>query len=89
MVQHLLLIDVAPPLLLVGQPLHRLLHVLPPRPRRCGRGLVAVGRRAHPALCLALYGVIVLGFHAPLMFDAAYRHPALHEPSTARSSPPG
>lgn len=79
MVQHLLLVDVAPPLLLAGRPMHELLRALPPRPRRCfGRGLVAVGRRAHPAACLALFTVIVLGAHVPALFDAAVRHPALH-----------
>jgi len=79
MVQHLLLVDVAPPLLLIGRPAVALLHSLPPRPRRCfGRGLVAVGRRANPALCLAVFTVIVLGIHVPAVFDLAARNDALH-----------
>jgi cytochrome c oxidase assembly factor CtaG len=79
MVQHLLLIDVAPPLLLAGRPMRMILMSLSSRPRRSfGRGLVAGGRRAHPAACLALFAVIVLGFHVPVLFNAAVRHPALH-----------
>jgi cytochrome c oxidase assembly factor CtaG len=79
MVQHLLLVDVAPPLLLAGRPLHRVLRAMPSRPRRSfGRALVAVGRRAHPAVCLTVFAGIVLGCHVPPVFDAAARHPALH-----------
>jgi cytochrome c oxidase assembly factor CtaG len=78
MVQHLLLVDVAPPLLLAGRPLHRVLRAMPSRARRSfGRALVAIGR-AHPAVCLAVFAVIVLGCHLPPLFDAAARHPALH-----------
>ena len=79
MVQHLLLTDLAPPLLLAGRPLHSLLRTLPPRPRRCfGRGLVAVGRRANPAVCLAVFSVAILGIHVPPVFDAAAHHETLH-----------
>jgi cytochrome c oxidase assembly factor CtaG len=79
MIQHLLLIEVAPALLLSGRAVHHLLRALPPRPRRSfGRGLVAVGRRAHPALCLTLFAVIVLGTHVPVVFDACARHDGLH-----------
>ena len=79
MVQHLLLIDVAPPLLLIGRPLHLLLRALPPRSRRSfGRGLVAVGRRAYPAACLAVFTLIVLGCHVPVVFDATARSAPLH-----------
>ncbi len=79
MVQHILLLDVAPPLLLVGRPLPLLLRRLPPRPRRCfGRGLVAVGRLAHPLLCLALYTVILVGIHLPAVYDATVRSATLH-----------
>lgn len=80
MVQHLLLLDIAPPLLLAARPLPLFLRTLPPRPRRSfGRGLVAVGRGAHPGLCLVLYAVIVLAIHVPVVFDATLRNQALHD----------
>lgn len=80
MVQHLLLLDIAPPLLLSGRPLPVLLRHLPPRARRrFGRGLVALGRAAHPLLCLALYSAIVLVIHAPPVFDATLRNQTLHD----------
>lgn len=79
MIQHLLLIEVAPALLLSGRAVQHLLRALPPRSRRSfGRGLVAVGRRAHPAACLALFSVIVLVTHVPVVFDACARHDGLH-----------
>lgn len=79
MVQHLLLLDVAPPLLLSGRPMPLLLRTLPPRPRRCfGRGLVAGGRAAHPLLCLVLYSAILLTIHIPPVFDATLRSAPLH-----------
>lgn len=80
MVQHILLLDLAPPLLLTGRPIVLLLRWLPPRPRRSfGRGLVALGRGAHPLLCLALYTVILLAIHVPAVFDATLRSQPLHE----------
>lgn len=80
MVQHLLLLDIAPPLMLAARPVPLLLRTLPPRPRRSfGRGLVAVGRAAHPAFCLALYATIVLTLHVPVVFDATLRNQALHD----------
>ncbi len=80
MVQHLLLLDIAPPLLLAAQPLRLLLRTLPPRPRRSfGRGLVAIGRGAHPAVCLALYTAIVLTIHVPAVFETTLRNQTLHD----------
>jgi putative membrane protein len=80
MVQHLLLIEVAPALLLYARPVELALKVLhAPARRTVGRALVATRGRATPPLCLSLFAVLVLGAHVPAFFDAAVRHQALHE----------
>lgn len=79
MIQHLLLIEVAPALLLLGRPFPLILHSLPPRPRRSfGRGLVVARRHVSAPGCLALYMAVVLGTHVPAVFDACARHENLH-----------
>ncbi len=79
MVQHLLLIDVAPPLLLLGAPARLALVSVPREHRvRFGRALTRLGHRLSPVLCLAIYSAIVLGSHVPVIFTAAIRHPLLH-----------
>lgn len=72
MAQHLLLVDVAPPLLLAGLtgPLLRpLLAALPAR---------ALRRITHPCVALPLAFALLVGWHVPLLFDAAVRHEPLH-----------
>jgi putative membrane protein len=80
MVQHLLLLTVAPLLLLCGRPALLTLQALPRGPR--GR-LARAMRRTHPLTaplpCLALFTVVVLGTHVPGFYDATLRHPALHD----------
>jgi cytochrome c oxidase assembly factor CtaG len=79
MVQHLLLIEVAPALLLYGHAVLHALRALPSRPRRrVGRGLVIIGRHANPAACLTLFALIVLGTHVPVVFDFCARHIPAH-----------
>jgi putative membrane protein len=79
MLQHVLLLLVAPLFLLAGRPLVLALRVLSPARRATLMGLLA---RLHPlrsaALCLALFSAGVLAVHVPVFFDAAVRHPALH-----------
>lgn len=80
MLQHLLLLLVAPLLLLAGQPLILALRVLPPAHRAMLLALLArvrLLRRAAP--CVALFSAGVLAVHAPGFFDAAVGHPALHQ----------
>ncbi len=80
MTQHLLLIDLAPPLLLCGRPALLALRSLPKRPRRgLGRGLVRLGRLTPAPVCLSLYVLLVLVWHLPALFTAAIRDPVLHE----------
>lgn len=79
MTQHLLLLLVAPLLLLGGRPGALALRALPPRSRA---GFATALRRgewvAHPAVCLAVFYLVVVVTQLPGVFDAAARHPGLH-----------
>jgi cytochrome c oxidase subunit 2 len=85
MAQHLLLVLVAAPLLVVGVPLLALLWLLPPAARR---GLVAAWRRgpargawhrlSHPLVAWALLVALLWGWHLPAAYQAALRATALH-----------
>lgn len=79
MVQHLLLLLVAPLLLLGGRPLVLTLRTLPPRRRRRLVEVMAATRPGvRPLPCLALFYLVVVGTHLPGFYDAAVRHPAVH-----------
>ncbi len=86
MVQHLLLIVVAPPLILLGQPILPILRGLPRRVLKDGlgpflssHGLRRLGRRlTHPVVCwLAMAGAIVF-WHMPRWYELGLRSPAWH-----------
>ncbi len=74
MVQHLLLLDVAPVLIILG-----LTKVIL---RPATRHLVALERAAgwlgHPAFAVAFYVGAMWAWHVPALYDAAVRHPAVH-----------
>ncbi len=85
MSQHLLLILVAPPLLLWGNPLVALLWAL----RRARRGALLAWWRAsplrhewdaisHPAAAWTLHAATLLAWHVPPLFDAALRSDVVH-----------
>jgi putative membrane protein len=89
MVQHVLLLVVAPPLLLVARPWVRLWRALPLAARRSlARGLVVDRRTAAlrwawralgtPAPSFVLFSVVLLSWHIPALFDATLRSSALH-----------
>ncbi|HEU4657691.1 MAG TPA: cytochrome c oxidase assembly protein [Capillimicrobium sp.] len=81
MVQHLVLTLAVPPLLLAGAPLVLALRTLPPGPRRSLARLTVgpAGRvAAHPAVALTVFVVVLLGVHAPPVYDAALRSPPIH-----------
>lgn len=79
MVQHLILLQVAPILLLGGHPGRLALLALPPRARgRAGRVLSRTERRLAPLTCLAVFFAVVLATHLPGFYDATLSHPALH-----------
>ncbi len=82
MVQHLLLIMVAPPLLVLGRPVTLLLHAAPPplhrRVRRAVRtGLVTAVSR--PAVATAAYCAVVTATHLPPVMDLVLRNPVAHD----------
>ena len=80
MVQHMLLLLVAPGLLLAGQPLLLLVRASPAgRRASAGRRLVRIGRRIHPLGCLAFLWVAILGTHLPAFYDLTLRDQAVHD----------
>jgi cytochrome c oxidase assembly factor CtaG len=74
MVQHVLLLDIAPILLILGltkgllRPVTRYLHAVERR----------VGYLAHPAFAVLAYAGLMWLWHVPALYDAALRHPLLH-----------
>lgn len=79
MLQHVLLLMVAPPLLLLGAPVLLALRALPPAQRPALAALLARARKlTRPPVCLAVFTAAVVGFHLPPLFDAAVRHPLVH-----------
>ena len=87
MVQHLLLMSVAPPLILLGAPALPLLRGLPQTIAREVAGpflhwrlVKRLGRAlAHPALCWLAAAFALIGWHIPAIFDLALRWDWLHE----------
>lgn len=74
MVQHLLLGDIAPLLVLLG--LSRV--ILRPATRRLLRLERALGRLVHPATGIGLWLGLVYLWHVPALYDAALEHPTVH-----------
>lgn len=87
MVQHLLLLVAAPPLILMGAPLLPALWALPTEPRhrvsrllRPGKPLARVGHwLATPIVAVALYVVSVGMWHIPKLYDAAQGRTFTHD----------
>jgi putative membrane protein len=86
MVQHLLLLMIAPPLLLLGAPQTPIVRAIPPAIAKRTVGLVAKSRTArrlfadatHPITALTLFMVVMLGWHLPGPFQAALRSEDWH-----------
>jgi cytochrome c oxidase assembly factor CtaG len=90
MAQHVLLITVAPPLLLLGEPSLRLWHPLPLDFRRSiaksiARGgwaapLRAAGRLlARPIPVFVLFNGVFVAWHIPALYDATLTNQAVHD----------
>lgn len=80
MVQHMLLLLGAPPLLLAGRPLVLGLRVLPPGRRSgFGRALSRTRPFTGPLPALTVFSAVVILTHLPAFYDATLRHPALHD----------
>jgi cytochrome c oxidase assembly factor CtaG len=80
MVQHVILLLLAPLLLLWGRPVMLALRALP----RGGRaGLGSVTRRlrflGHWSVGLLVFNAVVLVPHIPALYDASLRHPLVHD----------
>ncbi len=86
MVQHLMLIVVAPPLILLGQPVLPLLRGLPVVVFKDGlgpflscHGLQRAGRRlTHPVVCWFAMTAAILFWHTPRWYDLGLRSTAWH-----------
>jgi putative membrane protein len=87
MVQHLLLMSIAPPLILLGAPQLPLLHGLP---QSFAREIVGPVLRwslvqrleriaGDPAFCWFAAAIALIGWHIPAIFELALRWPRLHE----------
>ena len=74
MVQHLLIADLAPILLIVGLTK----WILRPVTRRIHRIEQAAGPLAHPVFGVVAYVVAMWLWHVPALYDAALRHSAIH-----------
>jgi len=86
MVQHLLLMAVAPPLILVGAPTLPLLQGLPRPLRRAAGQLLARGpvKRlglilTNPAICWIAASMALIAWHIPAAFELALRSEAWHK----------
>ena len=85
MVQHILLLTVAPPLLLLGRPWPRMWRALPLEPRtKVARTLALSGSMAplralaRPLPAWILFNVTVVGWHIPAAYDATLTSGAVH-----------
>ena len=90
MTQHMLILAVAPPLILLGRPWATIARALPLGVRRpVARGLVrgawsaplrAAGRRlTGPTSALVLFTSTLVAWHLPALYDATLRSPAIHD----------
>lgn len=86
MIQHLVIILVAAPLIAIGAPVATIRVALPPQPRH---GLAVLARRTRrlrrrlgaPPMVLVATGVHILSlwvWHTPVIYDAAVINPVLH-----------
>jgi cytochrome c oxidase assembly factor CtaG len=87
MIQHLLLLMVAPPLLWLGQPIPALARSVPaalfrvffapflksPLLRGCGAFLV------YPVVAWLLFQLVLIGWHVPFLFELSLSDPAWHQ----------
>jgi cytochrome c oxidase assembly factor CtaG len=74
MVQHVLLLDVAPILMILG--LTKV--ILRPLTRRITSLERRAGPLGHPVFAAFLYAAVMLAWHIPALYDAALRHSGLH-----------
>jgi putative membrane protein len=85
MLQHILLLTVAPPLFLLGHPWPRMWRALPLEPRTALARTIARSRLTAPVRALArplpawiLFNVTIVAWHIPRAYDATLRYGAVH-----------
>ncbi|HEY4428565.1 MAG TPA: cytochrome c oxidase assembly protein [Solirubrobacteraceae bacterium] len=79
MLQHMLLLLLAPLLLLEGRPLILALSLLGRQGRARLMRLLAGSRPLiNPPVCLAVFSAAVLATHVPLFYQSTIRHPLVH-----------
>jgi len=80
MFQHVLLLTVAPPLLVLGRPWPRLWQPLPVAARRAGaRFFAAASFLARPTPALVLLAGTMGAWHVPALYDATLRSNLVHQ----------
>jgi cytochrome c oxidase assembly factor CtaG len=87
MLQHMLLMMIVPPLLLLGDPVMALLHGMPRWAIRSAFGptlrfrpVVLLGRLlTYPPIALLLISLAMIGWHLPALYELALRSPGWHE----------
>lgn len=87
MVQHMLLMNLAAPLFVLGAPVRTMLWLLPPAARQSvGRWTRALERRGvprytlwQPLLLWVLYGAVLWVWHLPALYEAALLSPWIHD----------
>jgi putative membrane protein len=83
MLQHMLLIAVAPPLLAQGTPLRNLFRGLPRTTHRAAGQVLQTSRRigrplSGPIASSTLHAIVIWGWHAPALYAAALADPVVH-----------
>jgi len=87
MLQHMMLMMIAPPLILLGDPLIPLVRGMPVFAAREFAGpflnwkpAQRLGRTVtHPVFALVLMGIVMLGWHVPALYELAVRSPSWHQ----------
>jgi cytochrome c oxidase assembly factor CtaG len=86
MVQHVLLLTVAPALLVISRPMPRVLRALPLHSRlrlvhevRRGRLGAPLRWLARPWVAWSTFALSILVWHIPALYDDALRHQAVHD----------